>query len=134
MNKYDIYQNLQNNQNSQNIAKLLDDTDAVLTYQLGLFTRFMFAGIYVQPEAMFSSSQTEMTFENIIDGNGNTNNVVGEMKLNKLDVPVMIGKNGVEKILEIELENNEKSNFDVSINAVKELCNAAAKIDPVLGK
>ena len=49
-------------------------------------------------------------------------------------VPVMIGKNGVEKILEIELENNEKSNFDVSINAVKELCNAAAKIDPVLGK
>ena len=46
----------------------------------------------------------------------------------------MIGKNGVEKILEIELENNEKSNFDVSINAVKELCNAAAKIDPILGK
>ena len=31
----------------------------------------------------------------------------------------MIGKNGVEKILEIKLENNEKSNFDVSINAVK---------------
>ena len=93
-------QNLQNNQNSQNIAKLLDDTDAVLTYQLGLFTRFMFAGIYVQPEAMFSSSQTEMTFENIIDGNGNTNNVVGEMKLNKLDVPLMIGKRFM-KILRI---------------------------------
>ena len=93
-------QNLQNNQNGENIANLLDDTDAVLTYQLGLFTRFMFAGIYVQPEAMFSSSKTEMTFENIINGNGNTNNVVGEMKLNKLDVPVMIGKRFV-KILRI---------------------------------
>lgn len=91
---------IQNNQNSENIAKLLDDTDAVLTYQLGLFTRFMFAGIYVQPEAMFSSSKTEMTFENIIDGNGNINNVVGEMKLNKLDVPVMIGKRFM-KILRI---------------------------------
>ena len=93
-------QNLQNNQNGENIAKLLDDTDAVLTYQLGVFTRFMFAGIYVQPEAMFSSSKTEMTFENIIDGNGNSNNVIGEMKLNKLDVPVMIGKRFM-KILRI---------------------------------
>ena len=93
-------QNLQNNQNGENIAKLLDDTDAVLTYQLGLYTRFMFAGIYVQPEAMFSSSKTEMTFENIINGNGNTNNVVGEVKLNKLDVPVMIGKRFM-KILRI---------------------------------
>ena len=92
--------NLQNNQNGENIAKLLDDTDAVLTYQLGLYTRFMFAGIYVQPEAMFSSSKTEMTFENIINGNGNTNNVVGEVRLNKLDVPVMIGKRFM-KILRI---------------------------------
>ena len=39
-------QNIQNNQNGENIAKLLDDTDAVLTYQLGLFSRFMFAGMY----------------------------------------------------------------------------------------
>ena len=93
-------QNLQNNQNSENIAKLLDDTDAVLTYQLGVFTRFMFAGIYVQPEAMFSSSKTEMKFENIFDENNTSNNVVGEMKLNKLDVPVMIGKRFM-KILRI---------------------------------
>ena len=93
-------QNLQNNQNDENIAKLLDDTDAVLTYQLGIFTRFMFAGIYVQPEAMFSSSKTEMKFENIFDENNTSNNVVGEMKLNKLDVPVMIGKRFM-KILRI---------------------------------
>ena len=93
-------QNLQNNQNAENVAKLLDDTDAVLTYQLGVFTRFMFAGIYVQPEAMFSSSKTEMKFENIFDENNTSNNVVGEMKLNKLDVPVMIGKRFM-KILRI---------------------------------
>ena len=94
-------QNLQNNQNDNSFAKLLDDTDAVLTYQLGIFTRFKLAGVYIQPEAMFSSSKTEMSFQNIIDGNGNTdNNVVGEMKLNKLDVPVMIGKRFM-KILRI---------------------------------
>ena len=47
-------------------------------------------------------------------------------------VPVVIGKNGVEKIVEIELESTEKSNFDISIKAVKELCESAAKIDPSL--
>ena len=86
-------QNLEDNQDPENIAKLLDNTDAVLTYQLGFFTRFKFAGVYIQPEAMFSSSKTEMTFENILNENTNTNNdVVGEVKLNKLDIPVMIGK------------------------------------------
>ena len=86
-------QNLDDNQDPENIAKLLDNTDAVLTYQLGFFTRFKFAGVYIQPEAMFSSSKTEMTFENILNKNTNTNNdVVGEVKLNKLDIPVMIGK------------------------------------------
>ena len=94
-------QNLQNNQNAENVAKLLDDTDAVLTYQLGIFTRFKIAGIFIQPEAMFSSSKTEMSFENILDGNGNTDNiVVGEVKLNKVDVPVIIGKRFM-KILRI---------------------------------
>ena len=86
-------ENLDDNQDPENIAKLLDDTDAVLTYQLGIFTRFKLAGVYIQPEAMFSSSKTEMTFENILNENTNTNNdVVGEVKLNKLDIPVMIGK------------------------------------------
>ena len=47
-------------------------------------------------------------------------------------VPVVIGKNGVEKIVEIDLESTEKSNFDISIKAVKELCESAAKIEPTL--
>ncbi|MFK7968168.1 MAG: malate dehydrogenase [Rickettsiaceae bacterium] len=36
-------------------------------------------------------------------------------------VPVVIGKNGVEKIVEIELTKEEKDNFTSSVNAVKEL-------------
>ena len=49
-------------------------------------------------------------------------------------VPVVVGKNGIEKIIEIELDNVEKNNFDVSIKAVKELFNAAKKIDKDLEK
>ncbi len=47
-------------------------------------------------------------------------------------VPVIIGKNGVEKIIELKLNKDEKENFSKSINAVKELFNAAKKIDPSL--
>ena len=44
-------------------------------------------------------------------------------------VPVLIGKNGVEKILEIDLSIDEKSQFDLSVKAVKDLYQAAKKID-----
>ena len=47
-------------------------------------------------------------------------------------VPVIIGKNGVEKVIEIELSENEKKDFDNSIKSVKELFEAAKKIDPNL--
>lgn len=36
-------------------------------------------------------------------------------------VPVIIGAGGVEKIIEVELDETEKAAFDVSIDAVKEL-------------
>ena len=36
-------------------------------------------------------------------------------------VPVVIGKNGVEKIVEIEFTQEEKDNFTSSVNSVKEL-------------
>ena len=49
-------------------------------------------------------------------------------------VPVVIGKNGVEKVVEIKLEQKEKENFEISIKAVKELFEAAIKIDPDLAK
>ena len=47
-------------------------------------------------------------------------------------VPVIVGKNGVEKVIEIELSENEKKDFDNSIKSVQELFEAAKKIDPNL--
>jgi len=47
-------------------------------------------------------------------------------------VPVKIGRKGVEKIIELELSDEEKKQFDYSIKAVQELFNAAKKIDPDL--
>ena len=47
-------------------------------------------------------------------------------------VPVVIGKNGVEKIVELKLNSEEKKNFDISIKAVEELFLSAKKIDPDL--
>ena len=49
-------------------------------------------------------------------------------------VPVIIGNQGVEKIVEIKLEQKEKENFETSIEAVKELFEAAVKIDTDLKK
>ena len=47
-------------------------------------------------------------------------------------VPVIIGKKGVEKIEEINLRDNEKAEFQKSVEAVKKLWQAAIKIDPDL--
>ncbi len=47
-------------------------------------------------------------------------------------VPVIIGSNGVEKVIEIDLSPTEKENFNKSIDSVKKLYEAAIKIDPTL--
>ena len=47
-------------------------------------------------------------------------------------VPVKIGKNGVEKVIEIDLSVEEKKQFDNSIQAVQRLIDAAKKIDSEL--
>ena len=49
-------------------------------------------------------------------------------------VPIIIGKSGVEKIEEINLDEKEKSEFLHSVEAVKKLWEAASKIDPDLVK
>ena len=48
-------------------------------------------------------------------------------------VPVVIGNQGVEKVIEIDLSTEEKKNFEISIKAVKELFETAVKIDSTLG-
>ena len=60
----------------------------------------------------------------------------GEYGVNNVyaGVRVVIGKDGVEKIEEIDLDDNEKKEFMHSIDAVKALWEAASKIDPELSK
>ena len=43
-------------------------------------------------------------------------------------VPAVIGKNGIEQIVEINLDKGEKKDFEHSISAVKELFSSARKI------
>ena len=47
-------------------------------------------------------------------------------------VPVVIGKNGVDKIEEIELDEKERKEFNHSVESVKKLWDAATSIDPDL--
>ena len=47
-------------------------------------------------------------------------------------VPVIIGKNGVEKVVEIKITDDEKKQFNNSIKSVKDLFEAATKIDSSL--
>jgi malate dehydrogenase len=47
-------------------------------------------------------------------------------------VPVVIGAGGVERIVEIELDETARANFDVSVEAVRELLVACRNIDASL--
>ncbi|WP_353229576.1 malate dehydrogenase [Novosphingobium sp.] len=47
-------------------------------------------------------------------------------------VPVMIGAGGVEKVIEIMLDDTARANLQVSVDAVKELLDACKAIDPDL--
>jgi len=49
-------------------------------------------------------------------------------------VPVIIGENGVEKVVEIDLNAEERAGFDHSVGAVKGLVDAVKAIDPSLAK
>ena len=60
----------------------------------------------------------------------------GEYGVNNVyaGVPVIIGKNGVEKIEQVKLDEKENKEFMHSIDAVKALWETASKIDPDLSK
>ena len=62
-------------------------------------------------------------------------NLTGQYGISDLyvGVPVVIGAGGVERIVEIELDESAKANFQVSVDAVKELLEACKKIDESLG-
>ncbi|HMG48769.1 MAG TPA: malate dehydrogenase [Allosphingosinicella sp.] len=48
-------------------------------------------------------------------------------------VPCILGAGGVEKVVEVELNDEAKANFQVSVEAVKELLEACRQIDGSLG-
>jgi malate dehydrogenase len=62
-------------------------------------------------------------------------NLTGQYGVNDLyvGVPCIIGAGGVEKIVEVELNAEAKANFQVSVDAVKELLAACKAIDGSLG-
>jgi malate dehydrogenase len=62
-------------------------------------------------------------------------NLTGQYGVSDLyvGVPCIIGAGGVEKIVEIELNEEAKANFQVSVDAVKELLAACRAIDGSLG-
>ncbi len=47
-------------------------------------------------------------------------------------VPAVIGKDGIEGVIEIELSDEEKNNLQVSVDAVKELLEACKGLDSSL--
>ena len=60
-----------------------------------------------------------------LNGEYNTKNIYA-------GVPVIIGSKGVEKIIELNLTPDEETNFKKSVESVKDLFDAAKKIDPEL--
>ncbi|MEM6415030.1 MAG: malate dehydrogenase [Pseudomonadota bacterium] len=61
-------------------------------------------------------------------------NLTGQYGLNDMyvGVPVVIGSDGVERIVEVNFTGAEKEMFDHSVGAVRELIEACQKIDPTL--
>jgi malate dehydrogenase len=61
-------------------------------------------------------------------------NVEGKYGLDGLyvGVPVVIGADGAEEVIEIALSDEEKSNLQVSVDAVKELLGVCKNLDPSL--
>jgi malate dehydrogenase len=61
-------------------------------------------------------------------------NLTGQYGVNDLyvGVPVVIGANGVEEVIEIALDDEAKAGFQTSVDAVKELLVACKGIDGAL--
>ncbi len=49
-------------------------------------------------------------------------------------VPVVIGAGGVERVVEVALNPDERKMFDHSVNAVRDLIDAVKRLEPSLGK
>lgn len=59
--------------------------DASFGFHAGLFTRFSFTSLYIQPEVLFTSNGGEIEFDDAVGSQ------IVEYNYNKLDIPVMFG-------------------------------------------
>lgn len=65
----------------------LSSGDAILGWHVGLYSRIKVKRFYIQPELLFTTSGGNIVIEN----DGNTDPLVNEIKLNKLDIPILAG-------------------------------------------
>jgi hypothetical protein len=72
--------------------RLLEEANAKISAHIGVFARISLLGFYVQPEILFSSSKSEVGYNLLLAGQTNYESVAGEVRLNKLDIPVLVGK------------------------------------------
>ncbi len=86
--------NLYNIEN--NTIKFKNISDVSIGYDLGIFSRISFLGIFVQPEIIYSQINSNFNISNNFSDNYDIdislrkNNTV---KINKLDIPILFGKN-----------------------------------------
>lgn len=75
--------------NAKNTVNQLKDSDNIVGYHLGAFTRVKVSNFFLQPEAYFSTSGGKLEQADI------QNNTVEEVKarFNRLDVPLLVGVN-----------------------------------------
>ena len=66
-------------------GQTISSGNATAGFHAGVFTRITLGGLYVQPEALFTSSGGEIQLDNGILRD------IREVEFNKLDVPVMVG-------------------------------------------
>ncbi|MGC9048214.1 MAG: malate dehydrogenase [Caldisphaera sp.] len=75
------------------------------------------AGLSIMVEAIKKDQKKAIIVSTVLQGEYGLNDVVAE-------VPVLLGKNGIEKVLEVPLNDEERKGFMKSIDAVRDLINA----------
>jgi len=63
-------------------------SNAKVGFQFGLMSQIAFAGVYLQPEFLFSSTGGQVQARDVISGATK----VTDQRFSKLDIPVMVGK------------------------------------------
>ncbi|MGC8566283.1 MAG: malate dehydrogenase [Caldisphaera sp.] len=75
------------------------------------------AGLSIMVEAIKKDQKKAIIVSTVLQGEYGLNDVVAE-------VPVLLGKNGIEKVLEVPLNDEERKGFMKSMDAVRDLINA----------